>query len=52
LLRGLIERIENPHDSRSWLYQISFDFLKKLNLSKKEDMPRYEELKLKEESQA
>lgn len=51
LLRGLIERIENPHDSRSWLYKISFDFLKKLNLSKKEDLPRYEELKLKEESQ-
>lgn len=52
LLRGLVERIENPHDSRSWLYQISFDFLKKMNLAKKEDLPRYEELKLKEETQA
>ncbi len=45
LLRGLIERLENPADSRSWHYQISFDFLKKLNLAKKEDLPRYEELK-------
>lgn len=45
LLRGLIERLENPADSRSWHYQISFDFLRKLNLSRKEDLPRYEELK-------
>lgn len=45
LLRGLIERLENPMDSRSWHYQISFDFLRKLNLAKKEDLPRYEELK-------
>lgn len=45
LLRGLIERLENPADSRSWHYQISFDFLRKLNLAKKEDLPRYEELK-------
>jgi len=52
LLRGLVERIENPHDSRSWLYQISFDFLKKMNLAKKEDLPRYEELRLKEESKS
>jgi segregation and condensation protein B len=48
LLRGLVERIENPRDSRSWLYQISFDFLKKLNLGKKENLPGYEELKMKE----
>lgn len=44
LIRGLIDRVENPHDSRSWYYKISFDFLKKLNLSRKEDLPRYEEL--------
>lgn len=45
LLRGLIDRIENPNDSRSWHYKISFDFLKKLNFAKIEDLPRYEELK-------
>ncbi len=50
LLRGLVERIANPHDSRSWLYEISFDFLKKMNLAKKEDLPRYEELKPKKEN--
>lgn len=44
LLRGLIERTPNPDDSRSYLYRISFDFLKKLNLSRKEDLPSYEEL--------
>jgi segregation and condensation protein B len=45
LLRGLIDRVENPNDSRSWHYKISFDFLKKLNFSRIEDLPRYEELK-------
>lgn len=45
LLRGLIDRIENPNDSRSWHYKISFDFLKKLNFARIEDLPRYEELK-------
>lgn len=45
LLRGLIDRVENPSDSRSWHYKISFDFLKKLNFARKEDLPRYEELK-------
>lgn len=45
LLRGLIDRTENPNDSRSWHYKISFDFLKKLSLARVEDLPRYEELK-------
>ncbi|MDP3057124.1 MAG: SMC-Scp complex subunit ScpB [bacterium] len=45
LLRGLIDRIENPNDSRSWHYKISFDFLKKLNFARIEELPRYEELK-------
>ena len=45
LIRGLIERIENPNDARSYLYKISFDFLKKLGIEKIEDLPDYEELK-------
>ncbi len=45
LIRGLIERIENPGDARSYLYRISFDFLKKLGIQKVEDLPNYEELK-------
>ncbi len=47
LIRGLVERIDNPEDSRSYLYKISFDFLKKLGLEKISDLPRYEELKNK-----
>jgi segregation and condensation protein B len=44
-MRGLIERVDNPMDSRSYLYQISFDFLKNLGLSKIEELPEYEELR-------
>lgn len=44
LLRGLAERIENPKDARSYLYRISFDFLKHLGLAKIEDLPQYKEL--------
>ena len=43
MMRGLIERIENPKDARSFLYRISFEFLKHLGLTKIEDLPQYEE---------
>ena len=44
LMRGLVERIDNPADSRSFIYKISFDFLKKLGLSRVEDLPDFETL--------
>lgn len=44
LIRGLTERIENPKDVRGYLYQISFDFLKRLGLEKIEDLPKFNEL--------
>lgn len=44
LIRGLVERIDNPRDARSYLYRPSFDFLKHLGLSKIEDLPNYGEL--------
>ena len=44
LLRGLIERVDNPSDSRSYLYKISFDFLKKMGLSNIEELPDFETL--------
>lgn len=47
LIRGLVERIDNPSDARTYLYRISFDFLKKLGVEKVEDLPRFEELKNK-----
>jgi len=45
LMRGLVERIENPKDARSYLYRVSFDFLKHLGVTRIEDLPRYEEYK-------
>ena len=49
LLRGLIERIENPKDARSYLYKISFDFLKYMGIMSVEELPGYEELRKKSE---
>lgn len=43
LLRGLVERVENPKDARSYLYKISFDFLKHLGVTRVEELPKYEE---------
>lgn len=44
LMRGLLERIENPADNRAYLYKISFDFLKKLGLDSIEKLPDFETL--------
>jgi segregation and condensation protein B len=44
LMRGLVERIDNPNDSRSYLYKISFDFLKKLGLESVNQLPDFESL--------
>lgn len=44
LIRGLIERIINPKSRRSFLYRISFDFLKRLGIEKVEDLPDYKNL--------
>ena len=44
LLRGLVERIENPKDARSYLYKISFDFLRYMGIKSVEELPGYLEL--------
>ena len=44
LMRGLVERVENPKDARSYVYQVSIDFLKHLGISRIEDLPEYEAL--------
>lgn len=44
-IRGLIERKNNPQDGRSYIYNVTFDFLKHLGLTKLEDLPNYLELK-------
>lgn len=41
LLRGLVERDENPADRRSYLYRISTQFLKHLGIRQPEDLPDY-----------
>lgn len=45
LVRGLIERVPNPHDERSYLYKPTFALLEYLGISKVEDMPEFESLK-------
>lgn len=44
LLRGVVERIENPKNTRSYLYKISFEFLRHLGIQKVEELPDWEEL--------
>lgn len=46
LMRGLLERVENPKDNRGYLYKISFDFLKKLGIDSVEKLPDYENLSM------
>ena len=45
LMRGLIERVENPKDARSYLYRVTFDFLKHFGLTGLEQLPRFKEFK-------
>jgi len=44
LMRGLLERIENPKDNRGYLYKISFEFLKKLGVESVNRLPDFESL--------
>lgn len=46
-IRGLIEKKNNPSDGRSFVYNVSFDFLKQLGLNKIDDLPNYNDLKNK-----
>ena len=41
LIRGLIERIDNPDDARSFLYKPTLNLLANLGTSKIEDLPEY-----------
>ena len=40
-VRGLVEKIINPADSRSYLYRPTFELLQHLGLSKVEDLPEF-----------
>ena len=49
LVRGLIEKIPNPEDQRSFLYRPTFDLLAHLGIKKTEDLPNFEEFRTKVE---
>ena len=43
MIRGLVEKIPNPKDQRSFLYKPTFELLSFLGVSKIEDMPEFNE---------
>lgn len=45
LMRGLIEKIPNPENAHANLYQITFDLLKYLGVSRVEELPDFEKFK-------
>lgn len=47
LVRGLIEKVDNPNDSRSFLYQPTIKLLSYLGLSNVSMLPEYETIKSK-----
>ena len=47
MIRGLVERVPNPADARSFLYRPTFELLQHLGLSQVSDLPDYDELKEK-----
>ncbi len=44
LMRGLIEKIANPNDARSVLYQTTTEFLQHMGLASVKDLPEFEKL--------
>ncbi len=50
-IRGLIDKIENIKDSRRYLYNISFDFLKKMGVESVEKLPDWDKLSKKSENE-
>ena len=41
MIRGLVEKIQNPKDQRSFLYKPTFEMLSFMGISKIDDMPDY-----------
>lgn len=44
LMRGLIEKIQNPDDSRSNLYQVTTEFLQHMGMQTVADLPEFQKL--------
>lgn len=45
LIRGIVERIENPSDKRVFMYKPTFELLQYLGVAKVEDLPEYERIR-------
>ena len=45
LIRGLIERVQNPKDQRSFLYRPSIDLLAHLGVGSIQELPEYESIR-------
>jgi segregation and condensation protein B len=45
LIRGLVERVDNPKDARSFLYKTTLQLLSHLGISKIEDLPEYAQVR-------
>ncbi len=50
MIRGLVEKISNPNDQRSFLYKPTFELLSYLGVSKIEDLPDFEKARNEIES--
>lgn len=44
LMRGMIEKVPNPHDARGNLYQVTTEFLQHMGLTSVRDLPEFEQL--------
>ncbi len=44
LMRGLVEKIPNPRDARSFLYQTTTEFLQHLGMLSVKDLPEFDKL--------
>lgn len=45
MIRGLVERVNHPTDSRTFLYRPSFELLSFMGIAKIEDLPDFEKVK-------
>ena len=45
LIRGLVERVDNPADARSYLYKTTLDLLSHLGVGKASELPEYEQVR-------
>ena len=52
LIRGLIEKVSNPQDQRSYLYKPTFELLSFLGIKQVEDLPEYGKIHQKMEKVA